>query len=165
MNKSSSQARPTISELELEKEVLTRVMRLNATVHGIIFGLGLGAIVWIATTWLVIKGGPVVGPHLRLLGQFFLGYDVTILGSFVGFTYAFVLGFVSGFLTAKVYNALADLRAYGLRRKRRTPEAPTHPFPVHASADVVSRPAKPAEGVAQYAPSSNGNDHVPVQHE
>jgi hypothetical protein len=29
------------------------------------------------TIWLVIKGGPNMGQHLQLLGQYFVGYSVS----------------------------------------------------------------------------------------
>jgi hypothetical protein len=101
----------------LEKLVLTRLMRLNARVTGIVLGLVAGLGIFLATNWLLLKGGPigpegapVVGPHLWLLAQFFIGYRVTFLGSLIGFVYAFVLGFVVGFLTAKIYNWIVTLR-------------------------------------------------------
>ena len=80
-----------LSEQEkmLEKIVMTRLVRLSAIVYGIVFGLVLGFVVLIATLWLVVRGGPVVGPNLALLGQFFLGYTVTYLGSVIGFVYGF----------------------------------------------------------------------------
>ena len=53
---------------------------------------GLG--VFVATNWLISEGGPVVGPHLALLGQFFIGYRVTFVGSLVGFLWAFAVGFL-----------------------------------------------------------------------
>ena len=67
----------------LEDLVLTRVMRLNASVQGVVTGLLAGIALFVATNWLVIKGGPVVGPHLALLGQFFIGYRVTFVGSLI----------------------------------------------------------------------------------
>jgi hypothetical protein len=97
-------------EKALEDVVLTRLLRLNATINGVVFGLILGLILFIATIWLVIKGGPVVGPNLALLNQFFIGYSVTPLGSLVGFIYGFISGFVIGFLIAVIYNWVADLR-------------------------------------------------------
>lgn len=97
-------------EKDLEKIIHTRLLRLNATVHGVVFGLLLGSAVFIATIWLVIKGGEVVGPNLALLNQFFLGYQVTVLGSFIGFGYGLVLGFVVGYFVASVYNRILDLR-------------------------------------------------------
>jgi hypothetical protein len=69
-------------------------------------GIGL----FVATNWLVIKGGPVVGPHLRLLNQYLIGYRVTFVGSLIGFAYAFVLGLAATYLGASVYNRVADYR-------------------------------------------------------
>jgi hypothetical protein len=94
----------------LERLALTRLMRLNAVVQGIVTGLVAGLGLFVATNWLVLKGGPVVGPHLALLGQFFIGYRVTFVGSLVGFGYAFVLGFCVGYGVARTYNWLLDDR-------------------------------------------------------
>jgi hypothetical protein len=101
----------------LERIVLTRLMRLNATISGIVVGLLGGLAIFAATVWLVLKGGPpgpegepVVGPHLSLLGQFFIGYEVTFAGSLIGFAYGFVTGFVVGFCVARIYNWLVGWR-------------------------------------------------------
>jgi hypothetical protein len=94
----------------LEQIVLTRLMRLNATAHGVVIGMMAGLAVFIATNWLVLKGGQVVGPHLSLLGQFFIGYKVTLVGSLIGFGYGFVCGFLTGYFVAAMYNRLVDLR-------------------------------------------------------
>jgi hypothetical protein len=94
----------------LEKVVLTRLLRLNATVQGLVTGIVAGLGVFIATNWLVLKGGDVVGPHLGLLGQFFIGYEVTFVGSLIGFAYAFVAGFVAGYLVARIYNSIVNAR-------------------------------------------------------
>ncbi len=97
-------------ERELEEVVLTRLMRLNATVFGVVFGLVIGLVIFLATIWLVLKGGTVIGPNLSLLSNFFIGYSVTFLGSIIGFLYGFVLGFLIGFLIATLYNWIVDLR-------------------------------------------------------
>lgn len=94
----------------IDDVVLTRLLRLNARVHGLVAGLVLGLVIFAATNWLVLKGGPVVGPHLALLGQFFPGYRVTFTGSLVGLAYGFVTGFAAGYGVARVYNWLVDLR-------------------------------------------------------
>jgi hypothetical protein len=85
-------------------------MHLNATVQGVVTGLIAGLGIFIATNWLIVKGGPVVGPHLALLGQFFIGYKVTFVGSLVGFVYGFLLGYGVGYSVARMYNWLADAR-------------------------------------------------------
>ena len=94
----------------LEKIVLTRMVRLNASIQGIVTGLIVGFAVFLATNWLILKGGDVVGPHLSLLGQFFIGYRVSFVGSLIGFAYGFVLGFLVGYTVAWIYNWLRDLR-------------------------------------------------------
>jgi tetrahydromethanopterin S-methyltransferase subunit G len=98
------------SEAELKKIVMTRVTRLDAVLHGIVTGLIVGVAIFIATNWLVLKGGDVVGPHMALLGQFFIGYQVTLLGSFIGLAYGFVAGFVLGYVVAALYNWLLSWR-------------------------------------------------------
>jgi hypothetical protein len=101
----------------LEEIVLTRIARLNVKIHGLVAGLVAGLAIFVATNWLVLKGGEVVGPHLALLGQFFLGYRVTFGGSLIGAAYGFICGFVVGSSVAKVYNWLVDLRE-GDRQRR-----------------------------------------------
>lgn len=97
----------------LEEAALTRLLRLNAVVSGVVTGVFVGLAVFVSTIWLVIKGGAVVGPHLSLLGQFFIGYQVTVFGSFIGFGYGFIVGFVVAYCVAKLYNWLVDLRDGG----------------------------------------------------
>ena len=94
----------------LEEVVLTRLLRLNAMVQGIVTGIVVGVGIFIATNWLVLKGGAVVGPHLSLLGQFFPGYRVTFAGSLIGLAYGVGGGFVGGYLIASLYNWIVALR-------------------------------------------------------
>jgi formate hydrogenlyase subunit 3/multisubunit Na+/H+ antiporter MnhD subunit len=94
----------------LAKVVLTRLLRLNATAQGVVTGIIAGLGIFIATNWLVLKGGDVVGPHLGLLDQFFIGYRVTFVGSLIGFAYGFVTGFGIGYCVARMYNWIVDLR-------------------------------------------------------
>jgi hypothetical protein len=100
----------TNDENDLEKVVLTRLLRLNATVQGFVTGIVAGLGMFIATNWLVLKGGYVVGPHLSLLGQFFIGYRVTFLGSLIGFAYGFGAGFLVGYGVARVYNYIVGFK-------------------------------------------------------
>ena len=83
------------------------VAHLNAKLLGTVLGLIMGFGLFLATIILVLKGGPVVGPHLALLSQFFPGYSVTFLGSIIGFFYAFVAGFLIGAVLGIVYNQIA----------------------------------------------------------
>ena len=105
-------------ENSVETIVLTRLMRLNALIYGGITGLVVGLSLFIATNWLVLQGGPVVGPHLALLNQFFIGYRVTFAGSFIGLAYGLVAGFIAGYSVARIYNWLVELKdkRHGVRR-------------------------------------------------
>ncbi len=87
-----------------------RVLRLDALAQGITTGVICGLAVFVATNWLIVKGGQVVGPNLALLAQFFPGYRVTFVGSLIGFAYAFVTGFVIGLVVCSLYNRLVARR-------------------------------------------------------
>jgi hypothetical protein len=94
----------------LETRVLARALHLNATVQGIVTGLVVGLGIFIATNWLVLKGGEVVGPHLALLGQFLIGYRVSFVGSLIGFAYGFGGGYLVGYFVARMYNWVTHRR-------------------------------------------------------
>jgi hypothetical protein len=97
-------------EEALRDAILVQLLYLNARVHGIVVGLLAGLAIFVATNWLVLKGGEVVGPHLTLLGQYFVGYRVSFVGSLIGFAYGFVTGYVVGYGAARLYNAITRLR-------------------------------------------------------
>jgi hypothetical protein len=100
--------RPTNSN---DERFLHEVVRLNSITTGIALGMLGGLAIFVATLWLVLKGGPVVGPHLVLLSNYFPGYRVTILGSLIGFGYGFLTGFVTGTIIGWLYNAIIDVRS------------------------------------------------------
>ena len=93
-----------------EDKLLHAVLVLNAKMLGLAMGIMFGLAIFIATNWLVVKGGRVVGPHLELLNQFFPGYRVSFLGSIVGFFYGFAIGTFCGTCIAWIYNKIVALR-------------------------------------------------------
>ena len=93
------------------------ISRFNIKVMGLTLGIILGAIIFVATNWLIIKGGHtnasgeyVVGPHLQLLRHFFIGYRVSFLGSIVGFAYGFAVGTICGAIIGWIYNKIVNFR-------------------------------------------------------
>jgi ABC-type dipeptide/oligopeptide/nickel transport system permease subunit len=93
-----------------EKERLfSGVLWLNAKAMGLAFGLICALIIFIATNWLVLKGGNTVGPNLGLLSQYFIGYRVSFVGSLIGSAYGFALGTLCGALIGWIYNKVASL--------------------------------------------------------
>ena len=92
------------------KLVQAAIVRLRARVMALVFGMVGGAGVLVATLWLVVRGGPNVGQHLRLLANYFPGYEVTWTGGLVGFCYGALTGAVIGWSIASIYNTLAERR-------------------------------------------------------
>lgn len=84
-----------------------------ATAIGTVSGL----MVWIATMWLVLKGGDVVGPNLELLSQYFVGYTVTATGAFIGLAYSFSWGFLWGWLFAYLRNFFLGFTIFRVKRR------------------------------------------------
>ena len=83
---------------------------LNAKVLGLALGALMALVIFLATNWLVLKGGDQVGPHLQLLSQYFLGYRVSFFGSLIGAAYGFAVGTLAGSLVGWIYNRVVALR-------------------------------------------------------
>jgi len=99
-----------VAEPDIRSRIQHRVLRLNAVAQGVSIGSILALLVFAATNWLVLKGGEVVGPHLSLLSQYMIGYQVSFVGSLVGAAYAFLFGLLAGVFVAEIYNRVADWR-------------------------------------------------------
>lgn len=100
-----------------DKVIIEAFAKLDRSALGLAVGTLCGLAVFTATIFLLVKGGGVVGPNLALLGQFFIGYTVTITGAFIGLVYGFVVGFIFGWLIAFFRNSL--ISAYLLSLKTR----------------------------------------------
>jgi hypothetical protein len=104
--------------VEALKEAFSQAFaKLDRFALGLSTGTVSGLLLFLATLLLVLKGGEVVGPTLGLLGQYFFGYSVTLLGSLVGLAYGFGIGFVAGWSFALLRNAI--LFAYAVLIQRR----------------------------------------------
>ena len=80
--------------------------KLDRMALGLALGIVTGFFLFLATLGLVLKGGNVVGPTLQLLSQYFPGYRVTAVGSFIGLLYGFVTGFIGGWGFALLRNTV-----------------------------------------------------------
>ncbi len=97
----------SLSEDQLLRNAVARIRTGALTLLGAtICGVGL----FVATIWLVIRGGHEVGPHLGLLAHYYPGYEVSGVGSLVGFFWGAVTGAILGCVTGWIYNRVADLR-------------------------------------------------------
>jgi ABC-type nitrate/sulfonate/bicarbonate transport system permease component len=100
-----------------EEKLFSGILLLNTKIIGLVLGLLFGLAIFIMTNWLVIRGGHVtpsgqhvIGPHLQLLSQFFIGYRVSFLGSLIGFAYGFAVGTICGALIGWIYNKFVEFR-------------------------------------------------------
>jgi hypothetical protein len=96
---------------ELSSKDLQTIRRAFDRVSAQGWGVALGTLValglFLATAILVVRGGPNPGPHLRLLGQYFPGYEVTWIGAFLGLLYGFLVGYGAGLTVGTLYNRIA----------------------------------------------------------
>ncbi len=88
--------------------VRAAVARMRAGAMAIVFGVLGGLGLFLATAWLLIRGGPQIGPTLGLLGNYFPGYSVTWPGSVIGFGYGVLVGSAVGWSLARLYNYFAE---------------------------------------------------------
>ena len=95
----------------IDKNPITKhVLRLQLHISGITFGLFFASILFLATVWLLIRGGENVGQNLSLLHYYCPGYAITWLGSLIGMLYGLLYGYLFGFSIAYIYNKIASFR-------------------------------------------------------
>jgi hypothetical protein len=91
-------------EIEL---IASAVARLRAGIMALVFAFCGGLGLFLATVWLLLRGGRNIGEHLGLLSNYFPGYSVSWVGSLVGLAYGAMVGGVVGYTLAWIYNRLA----------------------------------------------------------
>lgn len=111
-----SDAAPTATARQVEALVAYAFAPVHKAALGVAFGLTAGVLVGLVTlTHLLVEHGE--GLPLGLLGQFFYGYDVTLSGAAIGFFWAFVAGFVTGWFLAFLKNLFTALWVFAIRAK------------------------------------------------
>ena len=89
---------------EEERLIEAAIARMRAGIMAIVFAMVGGMGLFLATAWLLVRGGRNVGQTLGLLDHYFPGYTVTWAGSLVGLAYGAVVGAVVGGSVALIYN-------------------------------------------------------------
>ncbi|HQR32082.1 MAG TPA: hypothetical protein PLK30_05035 [Blastocatellia bacterium] len=92
------------------EEISREVMRIQAGVLAMVCAVLGGLLLFLMTVWLVVKDGPGAGPHLALLGNYFIGYSVTWGGSILGLFYGALTGGFVGWVVGVIYNLVVGLR-------------------------------------------------------
>lgn len=80
-------------------------MKLNikafALTCGILWGIAVFALAW----WMIFQRGAT--GELTTLGQIYIGFNLSALGSLIGLVWGFVDGLIGGAIFAWLYNKLA----------------------------------------------------------
>jgi protoporphyrinogen oxidase len=109
---------PIADLAETVEGILERVfLKLDRVAFGVSLGTVTGLVLFLATLLLVVKGGDVVGPNLRLLSQYFPGYQVTASGSALGLFYGFLMGFIGGWSFALLRNTMMFFYMAAIHRR------------------------------------------------
>ena len=109
-------------QISLEAPLENLFVQLDPLALGIAVGLVSGLGLFLATIILLLKGGPVVGPYLALLGQYLLGFKVSWAGAFIGLCEAGLGGFILGQLAARLRNWGMSTYAALVRRRAEVEE-------------------------------------------
>jgi len=100
-----------------EKMLIRAFARMDTVALATAVGTVCGLLVFSATMWIISRGGSALHSHLRLLGQYFIGYTVTVKGGFIAFAYSFFWGFLLGWLFAYMRNLFLAIYIYRIKRK------------------------------------------------
>lgn len=76
-------------------------MRLNGKALGLAVGILYAFCLFVTTLWVMFFGG---GEHLVMIKRFYIGYSISVPGALLGAFYAFIDGFLGGWLLAFLYN-------------------------------------------------------------
>lgn len=87
-----------------EAELAIVFAKFDRLAMGVAGGAVVGLVIFLATLFLLIKGGENIGQNLELLSQYFPGYRVSYPGAFVGTAYGFVSGFLMCWAAAALRN-------------------------------------------------------------
>ncbi len=92
------------------EEISREVMRIQAGVLAMVCAVLGGLLLFTMTVWLLLKDGPGAGPHLSLLGNYFIGYSVSWFGSILGLVYGALTGGIVGWVVGSIYNLVVGFR-------------------------------------------------------
>ncbi len=111
-----------ISTEPREKAALERLLeRAFARMDKVAFATAVGSVfglfIFLATVFLIFRGGQVTAPTLHLLSQYYYGYTVSLKGGFIGMGYSFLWGFLFGWLFAYLRNMFIGYFIYRAKKR------------------------------------------------
>ena len=80
-------------------------MKFNIKAFGLTSGLVWGFGLFFLTWWIIAFDGSTYDP--TLIGKVYRGYNISPVGSFIGFVWAFADGWIIGSVFAWLYNLVS----------------------------------------------------------
>lgn len=80
-------------------------MKLHVRSFGLACGILIGLALFLVTWWIILTKG--LSRETTIVGQFYVGYSISPLGSLVGLVWGFVEGWLGGMFFAWLYNRFA----------------------------------------------------------
>jgi len=119
VDKSIVPSASAIVEAEEEESLPPSATLLFAPVDKRAFGVAIGTVtglgIFALTAIDMLRGMPWRG--LRLLGQYFIGYDFTWEGALIGLLWGFAVGFCAGWFVAFTRNLALAISLFILRTR------------------------------------------------
>lgn len=86
-------------------------MKLHVRSFGLACGILIGLALFLITWWIILTKG--LSRETTIVGQFYIGYNISPLGSLIGLVWGFVEGWLGGMLFAWLYNRFAGRQLAG----------------------------------------------------
>ena len=97
---------PKEEDVAIADVLTTAFARLDPVALGLAVGIVCGIGLFFATAVLLLKDGDIIGPRLKLLQHYLIGYRITWIGSLLGLMEATIVGYVIGHTCAWLHNTL-----------------------------------------------------------
>ena len=101
----------------VEKTIIRVFSRLDKFAFASAVGTASFLFMFLTTMFLVFKGSPEIINSMLLLNNYFIGYDISIKGAFIGGGYSFLWGFIFGWFFAYIRNLSLGFIIYREKKK------------------------------------------------
>ncbi len=81
-------------------------MKLNIRAFAVAFGLWWGVGIFLGTWWVIALSGSTGEP--TFLARIYIGYEISPLGSIIGFAWGAFDALIAGAIFAWLYNTIAE---------------------------------------------------------
>jgi protoporphyrinogen oxidase len=97
--------------------VIKAFAKMDKFAFALAVGSASGLAILVSTFWLILTGVDSRDPIFNLLGQYFIGYTVSVRGAFIGLGYCFLWGFIFGWLYAYLRNLFISVYLHRVKRQ------------------------------------------------